>query len=252
MISAIHPDQNSTISSNAISSGCLAQKFNKVSKGLSLRISTNKSKLLNTNINARQSYQNSYCKSSISNVVPHDLPSPPIPPISIETIDSSPDEQQPLSLIQTFIQGPLEPKFEEKYELKDELGSGASGFVVTATRVADGIDVAVKFIFKERIPLTSMMIESDGCLVPMEIFILSKVNHPHIVKYIEHFEDDKVGIHIYNVIIRFSFLFLYPLDLYSIFTNTKTPNKLFVIILLIVFLYGHGILWNFVDAKYTS
>ena len=45
--------------------------------------------------------------------------------------------------------------FAEQYEIVDELGSGGFGFVVRARRRRDNLIVAVKFIFRERVSLTS-------------------------------------------------------------------------------------------------
>lgn len=46
----------------------------------------------------------------------------------------------------------LHPIFAANYALGDELGSGGFGFVVQATRLADSMQCAVKFIYKEKIP----------------------------------------------------------------------------------------------------
>jgi hypothetical protein len=48
-------------------------------------------------------------------------------------------------------EGRLNAAFEQQYEILDELGSGGFGFVIRARRRADGLIVAVKFIFRERV-----------------------------------------------------------------------------------------------------
>lgn len=51
--------------------------------------------------------------------------------------------------------GRLNAQFEQQYEILDELGSGGFGFVIRARRRFDGLIVAVKFIFRERVGLAS-------------------------------------------------------------------------------------------------
>lgn len=48
-------------------------------------------------------------------------------------------------------EGRLNPAFEQQYEILDELGSGGFGFVIRARRRLDGLIVAVKFIFRDRV-----------------------------------------------------------------------------------------------------
>jgi hypothetical protein len=48
-------------------------------------------------------------------------------------------------------EGHLMPAFDQQYELLDELGSGGFGFVIRARRRFDGLIVAVKFIFRDRV-----------------------------------------------------------------------------------------------------
>jgi len=45
----------------------------------------------------------------------------------------------------------LLPQFDREYEMLDELGSGGFGFVVRARRHKDGLIVAVKFIFRDKV-----------------------------------------------------------------------------------------------------
>ncbi|KAI9104992.1 kinase-like domain-containing protein, partial [Phlyctochytrium arcticum] len=85
----------------------------------------------------------------------------------------------------------LHPLFLAKYSVQQELGFGATGFVVEATKLDDGRPVAVKFMFKDRIPVESWVRDRKLGMVPLEIFILKKVNHDHIVKFVDYFEDKK-------------------------------------------------------------
>jgi serine/threonine protein kinase len=88
------------------------------------------------------------------------------------------------------------------------LGLGSSGFVLPATRKTDHLDVAIKFIFKDRIPASDGWKKDRGLgkLVPTEVFILRRVSqqksqkswddggHPGIVKFLDVFEDGTVSL----------------------------------------------------------
>jgi len=67
----------------------------------------------------------------------------------------------------------LNPEFVKRYEVHDELGSGGFGFVCSAVQTGHGNilgkEVAVKFIFKDRIA------ECDQGLIhgePVESYVL--------------------------------------------------------------------------------
>jgi len=86
----------------------------------------------------------------------------------------------------------LNQEFLNKYELLDELGSGGFGFVLLARDRSTDKKVAVKFIFKNKIPKSGwVQDEKDGC-IPMECFIMKKVNHKNIIKFIDCFDDIKL------------------------------------------------------------
>jgi len=85
----------------------------------------------------------------------------------------------------------LHPTFAANYTLGDELGSGGFGFVVSALRNADSFPVAVKFIWKEKVPSQGWVRDRDLGVVPMEVFVLKTVRHPSVVRYIELFDDDQ-------------------------------------------------------------
>ncbi|KAI8919917.1 kinase-like domain-containing protein [Powellomyces hirtus] len=91
-----------------------------------------------------------------------------------------------------FATNPLHPRFLANYSVKAELGFGATGFVVAAKRIEDGKPVAVKFMYKDRIPVTHWLRDRQlGGTVPLEIFILKRIDHQHIVKFLDFFEDKK-------------------------------------------------------------
>ncbi|PWZ01671.1 kinase-like protein, partial [Testicularia cyperi] len=83
----------------------------------------------------------------------------------------------------------LHPRFSANYTLGDELGSGGFGFVVAARRNQDGLPVAVKFIFKDKVPAHGWVRDPKLGVIPMEAFVLKVVDHPGVVKFIDLFDD---------------------------------------------------------------
>ncbi|TKY87711.1 hypothetical protein EX895_003292 [Sporisorium graminicola] len=83
----------------------------------------------------------------------------------------------------------LHPRFDSSYTIGDELGSGGFGFVVAAKRNSDGLPVAVKFIFKNKVPAHGWVRDPKLGVIPMEAFVLKVVDHPGVVKYIDLFDD---------------------------------------------------------------
>lgn len=85
----------------------------------------------------------------------------------------------------------LHPSFAHQYSLGDELGSGGFGFVVGAHRNVDGRPVAVKFIWKEKVPSHGWVRDPSLGVIPLEAFVLRVVDHPCVVKFIDLFDDDE-------------------------------------------------------------
>ncbi|KAJ3008916.1 UNVERIFIED_CONTAM: hypothetical protein HDU68_002899 [Siphonaria sp. JEL0065] len=89
-----------------------------------------------------------------------------------------------------FLNGtkPLSSEFTENYKLGEVLGDGAFGFVMTATSLKDGKEVAVKFIARDKIPRELWVKDPSNPKerIPIEITILQEINHPNIIKYIGH------------------------------------------------------------------
>lgn len=75
--------------------------------------------------------------------------------------------------------GRLNAAFEQQYEILDELGSGGFGFVIRARRREDGLIVAVKFIFRERVSAAHLV----SCIVCMRVLTSVSYFHrfPHTV-----------------------------------------------------------------------
>ncbi|OBZ83683.1 hypothetical protein A0J61_08267 [Choanephora cucurbitarum] len=54
----------------------------------------------------------------------------------------------------------LNPAFREKYRVGQELGSGGFGFVVVAQERETGIERAVKFIIRKKVPSSAWVIDT--------------------------------------------------------------------------------------------
>ncbi|KAL1918926.1 uncharacterized protein VTP21DRAFT_2307 [Calcarisporiella thermophila] len=84
----------------------------------------------------------------------------------------------------------LDPEFSARYTLGEELGSGGFGFVVSAVRNCDGAEVAVKFIFRNKVPAHSWAADPVYGLIPMEAFVLRQARHKNIVGFLDLFQDE--------------------------------------------------------------
>lgn len=85
----------------------------------------------------------------------------------------------------------LQPEFIAEYTLGDELGSGGFGFVVSATRNSDHKEVAVKFIFRDKVPVHGWAKDPELGIIPMEIYVLRNVQHPNIIDFLNVYQDFK-------------------------------------------------------------
>lgn len=83
----------------------------------------------------------------------------------------------------------LVPEFVKEYTLGDELGSGGFGFVVSATRNSDQKEVAVKFIFRDKVPVHGWAKDPEMGVIPMEIYVLRYVQHPNIIGFMNVYQD---------------------------------------------------------------
>lgn len=110
------------------------------------------------------------------------------------------EESIPTAAQEALSKHSLSPLFLEAYSIGDELGSGGFGFVCSAWSRIEKREVAVKFIYKDRLHQKAVVQDwQDGSdcqrrenlrLVPMEAAILQFVNHPGIIKFKALFEDD--------------------------------------------------------------
>jgi serine/threonine protein kinase len=86
----------------------------------------------------------------------------------------------------------LSTYFTRNYKLGDLIGDGSCGFVFTAKKISNDREVAVKFILRSRTAVDSWVTDGDE-KIPLEIAILKALDHPYIIKYIEHiFEKEYV------------------------------------------------------------
>ncbi|KAI8618299.1 hypothetical protein BC830DRAFT_1109755 [Chytriomyces sp. MP71] len=84
----------------------------------------------------------------------------------------------------------MDPKFLEKYIPNPVcLGSGGFGFVTIAVRKADAVEVAVKFILREKVPQKAWARDPLLGVVPTEVYILKNANHQNVIKYLDYFSD---------------------------------------------------------------
>lgn len=84
----------------------------------------------------------------------------------------------------------LNQRFTRSYVLREEIGSGGYGFVMVASRRGSPGDVAVKFIIRKKVPAHAWVQDSKLGLLPTEIWLLSRIQHPNIADFLEYFEDD--------------------------------------------------------------
>ncbi|KAF9193291.1 hypothetical protein BGZ50_007551 [Haplosporangium sp. Z 11] len=116
--------------------------------------------------------------------------SPPLTP-AMNSLDyeSSADDCK-LTVSARYLQNhTLVPEFAQQYTLGDELGSGGFGFVVSAVRNSDQKEVAVKFIFREKVPVYGWAKDPELGVVPMEVYVLRNVSHPNIIGFLDVFQD---------------------------------------------------------------
>lgn len=84
----------------------------------------------------------------------------------------------------------LNKEFTSKYVLGQELGSGGFGFVVSAHERATGIERAVKFIIRKKVPSNAWVCDPKMGMIPMEIYTLKHVRHENIIHYCDSYQDE--------------------------------------------------------------
>ncbi|GAA5811961.1 hypothetical protein MFLAVUS_005408 [Mucor flavus] len=84
----------------------------------------------------------------------------------------------------------LNTDFTSKYVLGQELGSGGFGFVVAAHERSTGIERAVKFIIRKKVPSNAWVNDPKMGPIPMEIYTLKHVRHENIIHYCDSYQDE--------------------------------------------------------------
>ncbi|KAG0200859.1 hypothetical protein BGX33_010734 [Mortierella sp. NVP41] len=118
---------------------------------------------------------------------------PPTPVIheSQQQIGGSEDSRKMTVSAQYLQHHAMVPEFVSEYTLGDELGSGGFGFVVSATRNSDQKEVAVKFIFRDKVPVHGWAKDPELGVIPMEIYVLRNVTHANIIGFMNVYQDFK-------------------------------------------------------------
>ncbi|KAF9929349.1 hypothetical protein BGZ67_006385 [Mortierella alpina] len=120
------------------------------------------------------------------------LTPPPTPLISDNGSNGGHHDNSKLTLSARQLQHhALQPEFLAAYTLGDELGSGGFGFVVSATRNSDHKEVAVKFIFRDKVPVHGWAKDPELGVIPMEIYVLRNVQHRNIIGFLNVYQDVK-------------------------------------------------------------
>ncbi|KND04242.1 CAMK/CAMKL/PASK protein kinase [Spizellomyces punctatus DAOM BR117] len=88
---------------------------------------------------------------------------------------------------------PLNAAFLARYQVTAELGSGGFGHVLAATRIKDRKEVAVKLILKRRIPVSAWARDRELGVMPMEVYLVRRCNHPNVIAFEDFFEDERFG-----------------------------------------------------------
>lgn len=109
------------------------------------------------------------------------VPLPAPHPASLRGRNYSPRFPESHKLLEVFVQN---------YLLGDELGSGGYGFVMTAIDRRENVEVAVKFIVKEKVPEQAWVEDKAYGRIPMEVLVLHLIEHENIAKCLEFFEDE--------------------------------------------------------------
>ena len=133
----------------------------------------------------------SFKDTDIPRSLPKDVQIPePVPKISVDLKPDTPETRQ--KSLASLMNGSakLSPHFTTRYILGDMLGDGAFGFVFTAKRISDSVEVAVKFIIRTKLTKDHWVDHGLG-KVPCEVDTLQKLHHPNIIKYIEHIVEDE-------------------------------------------------------------
>ncbi|XP_042895540.1 PAS domain-containing serine/threonine-protein kinase isoform X3 [Parasteatoda tepidariorum] len=104
------------------------------------------------------------------------------------TEESGSSVNSSMLLEKDYIAGP----FSEHYTVVQHLGKGAFGCIKKAYRKIDGLLVIAKFIRKSEVYKDAWVFDNKlNKRVPLEISLLTTIEHPNIVKVVDVFENDQ-------------------------------------------------------------
>ncbi|KAL3887875.1 hypothetical protein ACJMK2_000264 [Sinanodonta woodiana] len=83
-----------------------------------------------------------------------------------------------------------EGPYREYYKTQHSIGKGAFGFVKLALRKTDDQEVVVKFIKRTKVLKECWVRDPDYGLIPLEVSLLTKLDHANIVKVLDVYEND--------------------------------------------------------------
>lgn len=96
-----------------------------------------------------------------------------------------------LSLLSQCEDEQISGDYSKYYTTLKQIGKGAFGYVKMAFRHSDRLLVVTKFILKEKLTPQFMVLREDKKEIPMEVYLLSMVEHPNIVNVLDVFENEK-------------------------------------------------------------
>lgn len=77
--------------------------------------------------------------------------------------------------------------FQHHFRLDSPLGSGGYGHVFKAIRLCDSAVFACKIIPKRKV--SNLQRDPDYGLVPFEVYVLKNYKHPHIIEFVDYFQN---------------------------------------------------------------
>ena len=84
----------------------------------------------------------------------------------------------------------LHPGMSAQYKIMEKLGEGGFGVVYRALRQSTRQQVAIKVIYKDRLTGSRLIQCSELGQIPVEVYILRRLNHPSIIRLIDLYQDD--------------------------------------------------------------
>lgn len=106
-------------------------------------------------------------------------------------VPSSSSRPNSMSLLSQCEEELVAGEFSKHYCTLKQIGKGAYGYVKMAYRSTDRLLVIAKFILKEKLCPQFMVLTEEKREIPMEIYLLTTVEHPNIVRVLDVFENER-------------------------------------------------------------